>query len=73
MPIVTTPGVPAERVKLLREAYLKTFSDAEFQEDAAKKGWEPRPVNGGELAALAKDVVNQPPEISEAIKRMLSQ
>ena len=73
MPIVTTPGVPAERVKLLREAYSKTFTDPEFQEDMVKRGWEPRPVNGDELAALAKDVVNQPPEISEAIKRILSQ
>ena len=73
MPLVTTPGVPAERVKLLREAYRRTFTDPEFQEDMAKRGWEPRPVNGDELAPLAKEVVNQPADVSDAIKRILSQ
>jgi tripartite-type tricarboxylate transporter receptor subunit TctC len=73
MPITTTPGVPAERIKVLRDAYQKTFSDPEFQDEVAKKGWEPRPVGGEELANLAKEVINQPPEVSAAIKRILSQ
>jgi tripartite-type tricarboxylate transporter receptor subunit TctC len=73
MPIVATPGLPAERLKILREAYAKTFADPEFLEDTAKKGWEPRPVSGEELGALAKEVVNQPPEVSAALKRILSQ
>ena len=72
MPIVTTPGTPQDRVNTLREAYTKIFSDPEFVEDAAKKNWEPRPVNGEELGALAKEVVNQPPEVSDALKRILS-
>jgi tripartite-type tricarboxylate transporter receptor subunit TctC len=73
MPILTTPGIPAERLKLLRDAYAKMFADPEFIEDTAKKGWEPRPVSGAELGALAKEVVNQPPEVSAALKRILSQ
>ena len=73
MPLVTSPGVPAERVNLLREAYRKIFADPEFQEDMAKRGWEPRPVNGDELAALAQEVVNQPADLRDAIKRILSQ
>ena len=73
MPILTTPGIPAERLKLLRDAYAKMFTDPEFIEDTAKKGWEPRPVSGAELGALAKEVVNQPPEVSAALKRILSQ
>jgi tripartite-type tricarboxylate transporter receptor subunit TctC len=72
MPLVATPGIPAERAKMLREAYGKVFSDPEFLEDAAKRGWEPRPVNGDELQALAQEVVNQPPEIAAALKRILS-
>jgi tripartite-type tricarboxylate transporter receptor subunit TctC len=73
MPILTTPGLPAERLTLLREAYTKMFADPEFLEDVAKKGWEPRPVSGEELGALVKEVVNQPPEVSAALKRILSQ
>jgi tripartite-type tricarboxylate transporter receptor subunit TctC len=73
MPIVSTPGLPAERIKLLRDAYSKMFSDPELLEDIAKKGWEPRPVNGDELQKLAQEVVNQPPEVAAALKRILSQ
>src|SRR5262245_25554425 len=73
MPITATPAIPAERLKLLREAYGKIFTDPEFEEDVAKKGWEPRPVNGEELETLAKEVVNQPPEVATALKRILSQ
>jgi tripartite-type tricarboxylate transporter receptor subunit TctC len=72
MPLVATPGIPLERAKMLREAYGKVFSDPEFLEDAAKRGWEPRPVSGDELQALAQEVVNQPPEIAAALKRILS-
>ncbi len=41
-------------------------------EDVTKKNWEPRPVNGEELAGLAKEVVNQPPDVAAALKRILS-
>jgi tripartite-type tricarboxylate transporter receptor subunit TctC len=73
MPIVSTPGLPTERIKLLRDAYSRMFSDPELLEDIAKKGWEPRPVNGDELQKLAQEVVNQPPEVAAALKRILSQ
>ena len=73
MPIVATPGTPADRVRMLREAYAKIFSDPEFIEDITKKNWEPRPVNGEELETLAKEVVNQPPDVAAALKRILSQ
>lgn len=72
MPLVTTPGTPQDRLKLLRDAYSKMFVDPEFLEDIARKNWEPRPVNGDELAALAKEVVDQPAEIAAALKRILS-
>ncbi len=67
------PACPPSDLKLLRDAYAKIFADPEFLDDAAKKGWEPRPVSGEELGALAKEVVNQPPEVSAALKRILSQ
>ena len=73
MPVVTSPGLAAERLKQLRDAWAKTFADAEFQEDIAKRNWEARPVFGEELQNLARDVVHQPPEVATALKRILSQ
>jgi tripartite-type tricarboxylate transporter receptor subunit TctC len=71
-PVVSTPGVPPERLKILREAFLKMFKDPEVIEEIKKRNWQADPVAGEELDALAKDVVNQPPEVAAALKRILS-
>ncbi len=70
-PIVATPGITPERVKILRDAYTKMTRDAEFLAEAKKRGWEINPVGGEQLEALAKEVVNQPPEIVAAMKEIL--
>jgi hypothetical protein len=31
--------------------------------EAEKRGWEPDPVSGEKLQALAREVVSQPPEV----------
>ena len=71
-PIVSTPGLPEERAKLLREAWDKMFKDPEFRDELKKRNWEAGPIGGEELQALAKEIVNQPPEVSESLKRILS-
>jgi len=71
-PIVSTPAVPAERVKVLREAYSKTLRDPDFVDEAKKRGWELKPVSGEDLEALAKEVVDQPPEVVEWLKKLLA-
>lgn len=72
-PLVTSPGVSADRVKLLRNAFVQMFKDPEFEEDLKKRKWEVKPVSGEELQALAKEVVNQPPDVAAGLKRILSQ
>jgi tripartite-type tricarboxylate transporter receptor subunit TctC len=71
-PIVSTPGVPAERVNILRQAWTKMFKDPAFNDDLKKRGWEAGPVAGEELESLAKEIVNQPPDVTAALKRILS-
>jgi tripartite-type tricarboxylate transporter receptor subunit TctC len=71
-PIVSTPGVPADRVKILRDAWAKMFKDAAFNDELKKRGWEAAPVGGQELESLAKEIVNQPPDVTAALKRILS-
>jgi len=71
-PIVSTPGVPPERVQILREAYAKTLKDSEFVEEAKKKQWpEIQFSSGAELEALAKEVIDQPPEVIDWLKKLL--
>jgi tripartite-type tricarboxylate transporter receptor subunit TctC len=71
-PIMATPGIPADRVVLLREAFNKTVKDPDFLAEAKKSGWEIRPVSGSDLLALANEVMDQPPEVVEWLKKLLT-
>jgi len=62
-PIVGGPGIPADRVKILRAGFLKAMKDPALLAEAEKRGWEPDPVSGDKLEALAREVVTQPPEV----------
>ncbi|HWO42335.1 MAG TPA: tripartite tricarboxylate transporter substrate-binding protein [Candidatus Eisenbacteria bacterium] len=70
-PLTTSPGVPADRVDLLRQAYTKTVADPELLAEAAKRGWEVEPLRGEELQRLAREVVAQPPDVIERMKWVL--
>ena len=47
-PFVTSPGVPAERVALLRKAFDDTMKDPAYLKDAAAAGLDVSPVDGRE-------------------------
>jgi tripartite-type tricarboxylate transporter receptor subunit TctC len=72
-PILATPGIPPDRVKLLREAYTKMLKDPEFAAEATKRQWEINPVSGEKLEALAKEVIQQPPDVIERMKKILGE
>ena len=72
-PILATPGIPPDRVKLLRDAYLNMLKDPEFAAEAKKRQWEIAPVSGERLEALAKEVINQPPDIIERMKKVMGE
>jgi tripartite-type tricarboxylate transporter receptor subunit TctC len=70
-PITTPPGTPADRVKILRDAYAKAIKDPELLAEAEKRAWDVDPVTGEELEARAKDVIAQPKEVIERMKWVL--
>ena len=70
-PMVATPGVPPDRVKILRDAYHTSLKDPALLEDLKKRRWEVDAISGEEMAKLAKEVVSQPPEIIERMKKLL--
>jgi tripartite-type tricarboxylate transporter receptor subunit TctC len=72
-PILTPPGVPAERVRMLREAWNRTVKDPELLAEAKKRGWPVEPVAGEELESLAKEVMAQPPEVVQRLKKLLGE
>jgi tripartite-type tricarboxylate transporter receptor subunit TctC len=70
-PIVAAPGVPKDRVKMLRDAFVKAISDPAFMAEASKKQLDVELIRGEELEALAKEVISQPPEVVERLKELL--
>jgi tripartite-type tricarboxylate transporter receptor subunit TctC len=70
-PIIGPPGIPADRVKILRQAFIKALADPELVAHAEKQNVEIEPTSGEELEGLAKEVMNQPPEIIERMKKLL--
>jgi tripartite-type tricarboxylate transporter receptor subunit TctC len=72
-PFVTPPGIAAERLKALREAFRKTMSDAAFIADVKARKLEADPDFGEDLETIAKDAVSQPKEIVDRMKKLLSE
>ena len=70
-PFFAPPGTPSDRVKVLRAAFSKTMNDPELLAEAKKRGWDIDLTTGDELEKLAKEIMVQPPEVIERVKKML--
>ncbi len=70
-PYVGPPGMPAERLQILREAFMKTVKDPGFLAEAKKRKLEIGPSSGEELETLAKEVIAQPPDVIERMRKLL--
>jgi len=70
-PMMGTPGTPADRVKMLRDAFNATMKDQEFLADIDKRQFDLDPVPGEELEKIVKDVMSQPPDIIARMKKLL--
>ena len=71
-PMMVTPGTPADRVKILRDAYAKTLSDPEALDEAKKGRMDVDPATGEELETLVKEIFDSPPEVVERVKKILA-
>jgi tripartite-type tricarboxylate transporter receptor subunit TctC len=68
-PVVAPPGVPPERMAVLRKAFEATMRDPEYLADGKKQHLEAEFMRGTEIEALIKRVNASPPEvIARAVK-----
>jgi tripartite-type tricarboxylate transporter receptor subunit TctC len=70
-PMIAPPGLPADRIRLLREAYANALKDPALIADIKKQEYDFDPVSGEELQTLAKSIVNQSPQVIEKLKKIL--
>jgi tripartite-type tricarboxylate transporter receptor subunit TctC len=70
-PMMVTPGTPPDRVKILRDALVKTLNDPEVLAEAKKGRMDVDPTSGEELENLVKEIFDSPPEVLERVKKIL--
>ncbi|MGH7797091.1 MAG: Bug family tripartite tricarboxylate transporter substrate binding protein [Candidatus Binatia bacterium] len=71
-PMMVTPGTPPDRVKILREAYVKALNDPAARAEAKKSRMDVEPTSAEELETLIKEIFDAPPESIERAKKLLA-
>jgi tripartite-type tricarboxylate transporter receptor subunit TctC len=69
-PMIATPGTPADRIKILRDAYASAFKDPEAIEEAKKSRLDLETLTGADVENQIRDVMNQPREVIERVKKL---
>jgi tripartite-type tricarboxylate transporter receptor subunit TctC len=68
---VAPPGVPGDRLKILRDAYSRALKDPELLEEAKRRNWNMETNTGEDLTKLAQQVIDQPPQLIDRVKELL--
>jgi tripartite-type tricarboxylate transporter receptor subunit TctC len=68
-PYVAPPNLPADRVAVLRQAFMDTMKDKDFLAEADKMQLEINPVSGADVEKLVKEVYATPPDVVAKAKQ----
>jgi tripartite-type tricarboxylate transporter receptor subunit TctC len=71
-PFFTTPDLPPERVKVLRDAFDVTVQDPAFRDEARKLNLTLNPSSGAELQQLVAGIVNTLPDSARRLAGILN-
>ena len=70
-PMLAPPGIPKDRVQLLRAAFDKTMKDPAFLAETSRLGLEVDPLSGEEVEKLIKKIFDYPPDILERATKIV--
>jgi len=68
---VLPPGTPADRVVLLRKAFMDTLKDPEFLADAGRAKLDLDPIDGLEIQKQVKELFSLEPALVKKMKEIL--
>jgi tripartite-type tricarboxylate transporter receptor subunit TctC len=69
---VAGPGVPADRVALLRKAFLDTANDPALRDEARKRQINIAPMSGEQLQSLIHEVTSYPEALYERTRQLVT-
>ena len=70
-PLLTAPGVPKQRVALLRKAFMDTMKDPDFLREAKLLRLEVNPLSGEQVEELLEKISNYSPEVITQVKKIV--
>lgn len=70
-PFLLPPGVPADRIAMLRKAFLDTLKDPDLLAEAAKSNTDVAPSSGEDVQALVAKMYATPAPLVERLKKAL--
>jgi tripartite-type tricarboxylate transporter receptor subunit TctC len=70
-PLVAPPGVPADRITALRQAFDETMRDPDFLKDAETTKVDLSVKPWDRAMAIAEQVLSTPPNVADRLKSML--
>jgi tripartite-type tricarboxylate transporter receptor subunit TctC len=70
-PFLAPPGVPADRLALLRTAFMATMNDPDFLADAQKMKLTITPKDASTVTELVKKMYASPPELLAKVNKAL--
>ena len=65
-PILTPPGVPADRIAALKAAFHAAMADPAFLADAKKQRIEVKEVSGDKVGQIISGAFAMPPDVVKA-------
>ena len=71
-PYAMPPGVPADRVRAVEAAFLKTLKDPEFLAEAEKTRMTVSPIPGTELRNMIVEGLSMPAAMKERLRPILA-
>jgi hypothetical protein len=71
-PIIAPPGVPAERLAILRTAFATMGKDHDFLADADKSSLEVAPIDGEEVDKIVTLIASAPSDVVERYTKVFS-
>ena len=70
-PFVAPPDLPAERLKMLRDAFHATMKDPEFVAEVKRNRFELEPEDGEQLTTLINRIYATPKPIIDRVSRLI--
>jgi len=71
-PFVAPPDLPADRLKMLRDAFDATMKDSDFIADVKKQKFDLDPTNGAGLANLIDKIYATPKPVVDKVTALVN-